>query len=364
MKSTFMLFKLPMLVILLALITQTAQSQTYYTPPGRDEALLIGSSKEGRDFNNPIDTGPILGPFVYTDARNIGEYYPFYHSTARGVSYRFTLKYPSTVIIDQVGSETVQNMTINLINRFPWVELKNDWDGNINSLPQEYLSHPFILASGEDWWKVFYKQTLEPGEYYIASNGGYGNGGGYGGIVVTNLHITPHKTDEGDFESPYYIGSFERGFEFSDRIDVANQQSVYGNDTPDVVYAFEIKNTLKLTVTTKGSEFPGSNIYILDEGQRPAKGQNIAVNADGFVTVTINNLRPGYYYVVSEAGGYSGELQTTIKGYIAPPSSDESGPMPEYDPSREILQEPENNKPIRYQYDATGNRHERKIYWH
>ncbi len=361
MKSRFTTFKLSVFILFLTFIVQTAQSQEYYTPPGRSEALLIGPSDIGRDFYTPIHVGAILGSYVYTDARDISEYNNFFHYKARGVCYMFTLKYASTVIIDQVGSQESNNMSFNLFYS-PYNELNNDWDLNLASLPQEYLSHPFVLASVAQYWYVIYKQELQPGTYYIASNGGYGNAGAYGGIVVTNIHIIS-QVEEGGFESPYYVGSFDNGFKFSDRKDISNKQSVYGKDTPDVVYALDMIKAGKLTVTTNGSQSPGSKIYILDENQIPVEKQNIIIAPEGFITVTINKLLPGTYYVVSEAGEYYGELQTVIEGYMTPDPSDENGPMPGYSPNKEILPEPENNNPIRYRYDATGNRADRRIFW-
>lgn len=185
----------------------------------------------------------------------------------------------------------------------------------------------------------------------------------YRGIVVTNIHIYSHQTDGESLNTPYEIGTFYRGFEFTDRKDVAEQQSVFGNDNPDVVYAFETRKEMRLSVSTKGSDLPGSYVYILNEYHVPVPGQNMIVSPQGFVTATVNNLIPGIYFVVSEAGGYSGELQTSIKGYIAPEPSDENGPMPEQDPYKQLLPEPDNNNPIRYRYDPTGNRIDKRIYW-
>lgn len=364
MKKKILLFKVPLLILNLTLIVQAAQSQRYYTPPGRDEALLIGSSETGRDFANPIDIGPIIGNMVYTDARDLEEYYNFYHYKAHGMCYKFTLMRPSTVIIDQMGSSPSYNMTINLIDGRSFNELQNDWDYNMSSLPAEYLSHPFVLAAGEEWSQILYKQELEPGEYYIASNGGYGNAGWYRGIVVTNIHIYSHQTtDGGTLTKPYEIGTFDRGFEFSDANLVESFQSVFGNDKPDIVYAFATRKEMMLSVSTKGSEFPGSNVYILDEYLEPVPGQNKIVSPLSFVTATVNNLIPGIYFVVSEAGEYIGELRTSIKGYIAPQPSDQTGPIPEQEPEKQLLPEPDNNNPIRYRYDPTGNRTERRIYW-
>lgn len=363
MKRSILLFKVPVLILLLTLVAQVARSQRYYTPPGRSEALLIGSPDMGRDFYSPIDLGVIMGNRVYTDARDLEEYTSFYHYKAHGICYRFTLRYPSTVIIDQLGSTDSNNMSINLLDGVWGNNLKNDWDYNINSLPSEYLSHPFVLAAGKEGLEVLYKMELEPGDYYIASNGGYGNAGWYIGIVVTNIHIYSHQLDVGGFESPYEIGSFDRGFEFTDRKEMSEQYSVFGNDTPDIVYAFETRKEMKISLSTKGSDFPGSYVYLLNEYHVPIPGQNVIVSPQGFVTATVNNLIPGLYFVVSESGEYSGELQTAIKGYIAPEPSDENGPMPEPDPDKQILPEPDNNNPIRYRYDLTGNRIDRRIYW-
>lgn len=363
MKRTILPFKLPVLILFLTFAAQVAQSQRYYTPPGRSEALIIGSPDIGRDFYNPIDLGLIMGNIVYTDARDLEEYYNFYHYKAHGVCYRFSLSHRSTVIIDQLGSWQTNNMSINLIDRSTRNELPNDWNLVVSSLPSEYLSHPFVVASGEEWFNVLYKMELGPGEYYIASNGGYGNAGWYAGIVVTNIHIYSHQTNGGSLIEPYEIGTFDRSFEFTDRKEVSGQQSIHGNDTPDVVYAFETRKKMTISVNTKGSDSPGSYVYILNEDQLPVPRQNVIVSPQGFVTATVNNLIPGIYFVVSEAGEHSGELQTTIKGYMAPEPSDENGPMPEPDPYRQILPEPVNDNPIRYRYDPTGNRTDRRIYW-
>ncbi|MDR6238866.1 thiol protease/hemagglutinin PrtT [Aureibacter tunicatorum] len=273
--------------------------------------------KPGSSFLNPIElpkpTGQNKWEYDFVDSRDNDSYGNKYvgstNQPSEDIFYKFELKKKSEVEVSTCGSP-MSDTFIHLLDANGNMVFEND---------EAYESCPSTHYS-------YLKEMLEPGVYYVVSEG-YTNSSG---VINTQIKTEEYVMKPGS-ELAASIPTFLLAINEPSR-SYTNTLATYGlgdhfkgyynQPSEDIFYNFELQTEADVTINTCGSPLYDTYIHLLTE-----EGVEYMQNDDGgcetYRQSTIQaRLAPGKYHVVAEAYYYgAGEIKISIEAVNINPQS-------------------------------------------
>lgn len=285
MKSNLKKQYIGLLSLLLTLTTAAHAKFTWTMPP-------VGPGGIGYELASSINIGTISSIQSYSDARDSRDFNSPYGGKGKDICYRFTIYYPTTVIVDSYGSE-IPYSNFSLMKAKPGggvTDIHGDFNPNI---PLDEL--PNYYNNGESFRCDVY--SLEPGLYYLVHEGGYGNFGAYEGIYVTNLYTFTTGMHLGEFfGTPIHIELTHPNLYYTDIQSAQLFPASFGDpEFPNVIYSFEIHQTSTIEITPPFETHDKSAYFLLDSHITPV------TESDDTYRLYLERLSPGKYYIINKA---------------------------------------------------------------
>lgn len=225
-----------------------------------------------------IQVGIKSRSFTYSDTRNTNDF-TYVYGPQKEVIYGFSLELPMTITISHCGSN-LQATRAMLLNE----------DGEVITYDGTYIE-----SECNNLTQAFIKHELEPGSYYVVSEGISEDG-----IITTKI--------EGSRSTFIDLGSKSTDFTYTDTQTPVNFIDKYKiehvtRSLSDIFYRFTITKPMEITATNCGSEDGGTYLFLLDNQQNKIAESSISTSEQCSSTsqaTLIKNLFPGTYYIVAE----------------------------------------------------------------
>ncbi|WP_291582855.1 FG-GAP-like repeat-containing protein [Bacteroides sp.] len=256
----------------------------------------------GNTMATPIVAGTYNADFDYTDLINTANFTDNYGCATNDVYYKFTLNEIMEVTIYHCDSYPYSNLTDTFISLL-------DDSGNLIAFTEHGTCEPEICGKPQ---LIFIKKDLDPGTYYVVTEGCCENG-----LIQTYISGELKFKLDIDRVSSIPLGTYSVSTKFSNTQNSAYLTSQHPRrPSNDIFYKFAITRRMNVTITHCGSELENTYMYLLN-----ASGHTIAYNDDysgdgqcssKYHSFIQKSLEPGTYYVVSEEYNSSGNITTNI----------------------------------------------------
>ena len=265
----------------------------------------------GNTIATPIVTGTYNTGFEYTDLINTTDFTDNYAGCpTNDVYYKFTLN-------------AMMEVTIYHCDSYPYLNLSNTYisllDASGNLITYNEHNGPEICGEPQ---QNFIKKDLDPGTYYVVTEGYSENG-----LIQTHISGEPKfKLDIDRVTISMFIGEFSRSYKYSSIQNSAYLTSQHpGSPSNDIFYKFAITRRMNVTITHCGSELDYTCMYLLNSFGSTIV-HNDGYSGDGqcssiYHAFIQRSLEPGTYYIVSEGNNCSGSITTNVT-FFAPDDSD------------------------------------------
>ncbi|NDV79995.1 DUF6443 domain-containing protein [Dysgonomonas sp. 511] len=234
-----------------------------------------------------------LGPYTLGNF-NSDFYYSDSVKTTQDVFYEFTIHKIMDINITSYMDDYDTNSTVYLL-------LPN---GKI--LYQDYIS---TSGNGKDK-AILNIMELPPGKYFVWTQ----ETGTPDQHIITSIEGKVSGSVGNSIQNPIFIGDYDTKFTFSDLKNTMSYTDEYsGFETNDIYHSITIGNAMDIVITHQ-AEFQ-TKIWLLSE-----TGQLLKENSETSKQLSVRNLLPGTYYIVSEGIEENGEINIKITGNTFGPS--------------------------------------------
>lgn len=289
-------------------ISVVLQSGTYYVVAEGlyshgNIATTFTITPAGDNMSGAINVGSFSQAFSYSGSENTSLLTNQYNGrSTNDVYYKFTLTRGMVMTFTHEGS-SVSDTYMHILNSSGTrIAYNDDYSGE---------GHCTVTTNS------YIKKYLDPGTYYVVSEGYSSNG-----IIKTNISGTLPPTGD-SFSNSINAGSYSSQFTYSNTVNTTNYSNQYsGRSTNDVYHKFVITTPMNVTITHNGSSLADTYMSVLDANE------NLIVSNDnysgtGHCTNTKNSfiqrqLSAGTYYVVSEGYSSNGGINLNITGNASP----------------------------------------------
>ena len=254
----------------------------------------------GNTMATAVDMGSFSQPFSYTITRNTHLFSNNYGRGTNDVFYKITLTRKMSLAVSHCGSE-VSDTYLYVLNASGTQIAYNDD-------PEDDE-----ICSGNVYQSYLLLRDLDPGTYYIVSEGYSKNGN-----ITTRVNLFVGNTIGDAID----VGTQSTEFSYTHTADTRMYTNNYnGQSTNDVYYRFTLTKPMTVSISHCGSEVEDTYLHLLN-----ASGNLIEENDDpdddictefGYhQAYLVTNLAAGTYYVVSEGYGVNGPISTNIQGTV------------------------------------------------
>lgn len=281
--------------------------------------IVTHSLNPGNIMTDPIDLGIIEdATFDFADVRNTNHYHDYYTNDHTGnstndVFYKFTLIRPMDITISHCGSELSSGDTFVFLLKETTSWGIQEWDYNDDgSLTTDYAPAEWKC---QDQPSLAYLKCLdlEPGTYYVVSEGYSQNG-----MITTRI--------QGASRKEYDLGEKKYSFSYTHTQNTENTPNAHqGRPTNDVFYKFTLARKMDVIISHCGSSLADTYLYVLkgrmhvlyeDDNSLKRNECSSVVYSNKQAYLKIEDLPAGSYYVVSEGASGNGSITTTIEGHV------------------------------------------------
>lgn len=252
---------------------------------------VVVCGQAGNTMATPIVAGTYSNDFDYTDLKNTSNFTDNYAARpTNDVYYKFTLNVMMEVTIYHCDSYPYLNLTNTYISLL-------DVSGNLIAY-NEHGAGPEPCGEPQ---QCFIKKDLDPGTYYVVTEGYDENG-----LIKTYISgESKFKLDINSLSSMLPIGTFSVSAKYSNTQSTVNGISQHpGRPSNDIFYKFAITKRMNATITHCGSAIDDTYMYLLDAsgityGPDRQRWKSI-LKKDGTTTRSI--VYAGDYEKITEGG--------------------------------------------------------------